>query len=888
MDLPELQRRVDKHVKLDLSPFYATYRAQGGDDIDGFLAFLGASRAVDPAVLKDLYGLTDVETPSVLDPAYRGTLLARWATSAPTLLGSPATMAATAAAKDAGLPVSDVRFQSISRIGEGAMGAVDIARDVYLRRKIALKTVRPEMAGQPTVFSRFLSEMQITAQLEHPNIVPVYALDVSADGSLGYAMKLVQGKDLAEIIDEARAKVEKGEPLGAEHSLDKRLEYFIKVCDALEYAHSKSVVHRDLKPANIMIGRHNEVYLMDWGIARPIGASGAGREMGFEPPAGPESSGPAGVNANDLRRTRVGDAIGTPPYMSPEQAMGKNDELDGKSDQYSMGLILQECVTLRTAVDGPSLDAVLLKAMQGIRDPVLVGNQPGALPREIDAIVRRATSRDPKDRYPSVGALADEVRRYLRGESVLALSEGPLRRTARFLGRHRMATLSLVLVLVVVGAAGTIGALVAGQRRIDAEHARELRVSQMVAESAIQTQNVDRDLTRYEAALAEFVGAAQIVLSSLPASDAPAFLDDSFGAKETAPPDFGPSKRYGRDVSVLAPATSLAAGVARGPNERLLRSLTLLGPGFRALLLASSDTDWHDMTLPAQRALLADVGVPAYRVTLGLREGVTLSFPGMAGRTPADPREASYLEVVKGKRGVVWGTPTVVDGESMLPATAAIHDDDGKVRGVALLEVSLSRLLARPTSAELDFVQSRSLVGRDGKVVAEDNKPGSQLPLPAEVAAAIAAGKSGSLVTVVNGRRYQYAFHPLSSVDWYYVAASELGHLVDSKEKIVNSDPRKAIAAPSPAPSSKPIAAPPQTAVAPAVPRAEVDAGQEAPADAGANGAADAGSPNPSLPPSRSGTWSTKPSAAPSDEPPAPPNPFEKWKFYERKKKKKP
>src|SRR5262249_48798385 len=153
----------------------------------------------------------------------------------------------------------------ISRIGEGAMGAIDIARDVYLRRKVALKTVLPEMAAHPEVFGRFLSEMQITAQLEHPNIVPVYTLDVGADGSLGYAMKLGQGKDLADILDEARAKVEKGQPLGEELALAKRLECFLKVCDALQYAHSKGIVHRDLKPANVMVGRHNEVYLMDWG-----------------------------------------------------------------------------------------------------------------------------------------------------------------------------------------------------------------------------------------------------------------------------------------------------------------------------------------------------------------------------------------------------------------------------------------------------------------------------------------------------------------------------------------------------------------------------------------------------------------------------------------------
>jgi hypothetical protein len=440
-----------------------------------------------------------------------------------------------------------------------------------------------------------------------------------------------------------------------------------------------------------------------------------------------------------------------------------------------------------------------------------------------------------------------------------------------------MATLTLLLAIGLVGAGGTIGALVAGQARIEAEHARELRVSQMAAESAIQTQLVDRDLTRYEAALAEFVGAAQIVLSKLPASDAAPYFEESFGARESAPPDFGPSKRYGREVSVLAPLTSVAAGSAREPLEPLLRSLTLLGPAFRALFLGSSGAEWRVMPPPAQRALIADVGVPAFRASLALREGVTLSFPGAARRPPDDPRESAYFKLAEGKAGVVWGTPSMVDGESILPASAALYDEGGAFRGVALLEVSLSRLLARPTSTELDYVQSRSLVGRDGKLMAEDNAPGGGVPLAPEVAAAIAAGKSGSLVAEVNGRRYRYAFHPLSSLDWYYVAAAEEGRVEKSKQKLATSDLRKVIAAPAPAPSPKSAPAPTSPVAARAAPLAGADAGQEAPSDAGAAALDDAGLPRTRLP----GPL-PKASATPGD---APPNPFDKWKAYERKKK---
>jgi serine/threonine-protein kinase len=860
MDLAELQRRVDRSTKLDLRPLYDAYRGRGGGDIEGFLAFLGAERAVDPSLLKEIHAMGDVETPTAHDSAYRGTLIAAWAKTA----ASPGRAALRGAddAPEVAVQSSDVRFQPISRLGEGAMGAIDIARDVYLRRKVALKTVLPDVASQPEVFDRFLAEMQITAQLEHPNIVPVYALDVREDGSLGYAMKLVQGQDLAALLDEARRLAEKGQPLPEQLTVEKRLDCFLKVCDALEYAHSKGIVHRDLKPGNIMIGRHNEVYLMDWGIARPMGAGRQALEAGFELPESGDMSSP------DVGRTRVGSAVGTPSYMSPEQAAGKNPELDGQSDQYAMGLILQECFTLRTAVDGATVQEVYTKALMAKRDPVPVGSTPGALPREIDAIVRKATRREPGDRYPSIRELAEDVRRYVRGEAVSVLPEGSLRRAGRWLARHRMATLTLLLGIGLVGAGGTIAALVAGQSRLDAEHARELRVSQMAAESAIQAQLVDRQLTRFEAALTEFVGAAQIVLSKLPASDAAPYFEASFAAKETAPPDLAPSPRYGRPLSVLAPLTALGAGVEREPLDGLLRSLGLLGPAFRALLLDSSGADWRALPAPEQRRLIVDAGVPAYRATLALRERVTLSFPGMAGRRPAGPREAELL--AEAPRGVVWGTPSMIDGEPILAASAPLHDERGAFRGVAVLEVALSRLLARPPSAELDYVQSRTLVGRDGKVMADGGKGTGDVPLAPEVAAAIAEGKSGTIVAEVNGRRYQYAFQPLTTVDWYYVSVGEVGKMMASKGKLVTSDPRKAVDAPVKAPRPQPSAPPP--VVAPATP----------PEDAGApvGEAADAGAAVRKLGPS------PKPSADPSGEAPLPPNPFDKWKVYERKPKK--
>jgi hypothetical protein len=365
------------------------------------------------------------------------------------------------------------------------------------------------------------------------------------------------------------------------------------------------------------------------------------------------------------------------------------------------------------------------------------------------------------------------------------------------------------------------------------------------------------------------------------------YFDETLVTRETAPPDFGPSKRYRRDVSVMVPVTSTAPAVAREPLDPLLRSLGLLAPAFRALAVGSAGEDWHTMSPAQQRALIADVGVPAFRASLELGEGVTLSFPAMAGRPPVDPREAPYFRNAEGKRGIVWGSPTVVDNESILAATAPVYDDRGVFRGVARLEVSLARLLARPKATELEYVQSRLLVGRNGKLMAEDNTAEGRAPLAPEVVAAIAAGKSGSLAADVNGRHYQYSYYPLASLDWYYVAASEVGHMLASKEPMVTSDPSNVVHPSSPAPSPKlVVGSAPARATSSALP-VEVDAG--APADAGSNGgdphtpgpagdARDAGVPLQG----RLGLGPLpKPSLVPRREPP---NPFEKWKVYERKK----
>ncbi|MCA9515518.1 MAG: protein kinase [Myxococcales bacterium] len=401
-------------------------------------------------------------------------------------------------------PGNDGRYELVGKLGAGGMGEVLAARDRGLRRLVAFKRLLPEAAANKAILGRFLSEAQITSQLDHPNVVPIYGLEVTESGSLAYAMKMIHGVELADIIKRARAAEADGRPVDEHEDLPARLEIFVKVCDAMAFAHDKGVLHRDLKPGNVMVGEHGAVYVVDWGIARLIGPAGAtwDKDGGVVLHAGDD-------DLADITRTRVGDALGTPVYMSPEQAKGDNDALDARSDVFTLGLILAELVTLERARTGGSLGEVLLAALEGRRAPVPHKTKHGRrVPGELAAIVDKATAPARDARYPTVDALADDVRRYLKGDAVLARPDSPLQKAARWLAKHRGAALALLFVLgVVVPAGGVIAGLLAHDARVETLHRREEALTTLVSAVAQRAAHLDAELHAYEGVAANAAGA---------------------------------------------------------------------------------------------------------------------------------------------------------------------------------------------------------------------------------------------------------------------------------------------------------------------------------------------------------------------------------------------
>lgn len=888
----QLRQRLGRHIQTDLQSLYERYVAEHpAEDVDGFVAHLVAAGHLDPAAVREIYAETEIEiAPAQAFPTPVGPPAA----TPPTLVSrSGGTRASAPPGPDAGTrpggevetviggftgpsgsastappPVQESRYAPIARLGQGAMGAIDVARDIHLRRRVALKTVLPAMAAHQALLDRFLAEMQITAQLEHPNIVPVYAIEVGADGALGYAMKLVHGKDLAQLLAEARDLVRAGTPLPSHLALDQRLAIFLEVCNALEYAHARGIVHRDLKPSNVMVGEHHEVYLMDWGIARPMGAGGQAIDAGIE--LAPTAGDPLAA------RTRVGSTVGTPAYMSPEQAAGRNHELDGRSDLYTMGLILQEIVTLAPAVRGKTLEEVLTKAREARRDPVGDGVVPGGMSRELEAIVRRATARSPADRYPSVRALADEVRRVMRDEPIEALPDGASRKVTRWVGRHRAKALALMLSIGLLGAVATIVTQRVGQARLDALHASEIRQSELEIESAIAAQRIDRKLTRYEVALARLAGAAQAALSSTASDAGTAYFVEDLHHGGGAPPDFAPSRRHGQPISVLAPVVGLAPGASRDEHGARARSLsTALAPAFREALLDTAGVRAHGISPAMQRAHIADTGTPALGARLVLASGLTLSFPASVGAAATDPGSDAAYQASVARPGVHWSSPVQRGATSVLPVSTAVYEGDA-LRGVVVLEIATDELLEDREPGELEYVQTHLLLGRDGTVRGERSRAGGRAPLSREVVDAVAAGKSGSVEYDGEGRRWMATYYSLTALDWSFVSIADMGRMLATTRALVSSDARAATSGAA-TPSASLAVAPPPPPAAPSSSAELVPSASAAPVSSAAPLAR--GGPVP-RPPAPVGATSAEPSAAPAAS--VPPNPFDKWDAYKK------
>jgi tetratricopeptide (TPR) repeat protein len=357
---------------------------------------------------------------------------------------------------------------------QGGVGQIWLARDASLGRDVALKELRPERAANPEAWARFLKEAQITGQLEHPGIVPIYELGrMSGNDQPFYTMRFVRGRTLTEAIRYYHERRQRGEAGALE--LRDLLRAFVGVCNAVAYAHSRRVIHRDLKPSNVVLGDFGEVMVLDWGLAKVMGGVEPGQQS-VHPPQIVELP-------TEMGETVAGQLLGTPAYMAPEQADGRPDLLDARTDVYGLGSILYELLTGQMPFTGASTADVLQRVRHEM--PVRPSRLVRPTPRPLEAICLKAIAKASADRYQSAEAVARDVDRWLADEPVEAYPDPLTVRVGRLLRRYRTAVVAAVVLLftitVTVSLAMVLLSQAYGERALALKEAKDKAVSEEVA-----------------------------------------------------------------------------------------------------------------------------------------------------------------------------------------------------------------------------------------------------------------------------------------------------------------------------------------------------------------------------------------------------------------------
>jgi eukaryotic-like serine/threonine-protein kinase len=791
MDVQRIRSALtpEQRAAIDVDAAWRSYRAAGGmEDGDAFQNWLAEQYplAFDPN--RTRVGVPAKEQPvevSMVMPSRFSTAAVSAADSeAPTVVSDRSfTPAAQSNEKSTAL-AAEFHYVIIGTAGKGGMGTVHIAKDTELLRRVALKQLNTDVESSLGARSRFLREAQITAQLDHPNIVPVYALEVAPGGMPAYTMKFVEGTTFHALLNEAREIFESGKQPDESRSLAARLEHFLKVCDAMAYAHDKGVIHRDLKPANLMLGRHNEVYVMDWGLCRVL------RQQDEAPPdksmvmSSPDVSGSAS-------ETQIGDVVGTPKYMSPEQAQGHNQQLDARSDQCALGLILYEMTTLNPPFEGRTAYEVLANAAIAKRRPVVhayLGKR--RIPRDLIAIIDRATAFSLTDRYASVADFAADIRRYLRGDAVLARADNLWQRMQRSVARNRQRVLTGILTLITLAALAIGGLLWQNQRQFNAERLREQRLLTLTSAVSDVSDSVQMRFLQLEGAMENLADSVGQILAHGQPSGQRYFLTADFADAARAPDDLQPSANHHGKISLHWPVWVIPPGADQDKAMLQVRKLTVLHQFMRdiylraARMIQGADVDFYT----GREVALTEDNSPLTAIMISLDDGITARFPGWDGLTEDyDARTRPWYKVALNKRGPQWGGSYSNSATHLveMPLSVPLWDGQGHFVGVVSAAFLPDMLVKSIFKVKAEAaVRAMYLLDREGHIVAstgnavaiEAVEPDAEItqifPSP-ELVKRIKAKQTGVLETTLRGKKVVIAYDEVSPFGWSVVAVAD-------------------------------------------------------------------------------------------------------------------
>ena len=594
------------------------------------------------------------------------------------------------------LDKSGRHYKLLKVIAEGGFGRIFLAEDLILGRLVVIKSLKESHLARAESVRKFISEAKLTSQLDHPSIVPLFSLDTDSADGLHLAMQLINGITLKEYLEQARGQ----EPVFGrryEHSLQPRLESFLKVCDAIEYCHSRGIVHCDLKPDNIMLGRHGEVYVMDWGIACPAGTD------------------------------RKGHLDGTPAYMAPETLL--NGTTDPKTDVFSLGMILNELVTLRSPVTGASAREVVEKITSGQFEPSRPRHSKQHISPALRAIIEKARAADPAERYPSAKELALDIRRYLFNEEVSARPDSLLQKLMRFMYRHRYATL---LTMAAILCASAVMALYGAKRQqslasgVTLEMLRRLKVQLMTERLATE---IGSRLLRIREQL-NGLATSQIIEQNAPDTSvdrSPFYLASDFAPDASnRPPDLVRIPFYAREVSFGNAAYFKPDDMPREKLAPLVKQLRTSRRQGLTLIFDSMDSgNLRNFTPKTLLERFRKSGALLRRITYLMNDGTALRYPGMY-ETKGDIR-CSWLERRKENAGTTLWSPPYQDssGHAVIACWMPLSRPDGTEAGLLGFELCYHKLILpilRQARAE-EFKISYYLTDNEGNLLYSSDDP---------------------------------------------------------------------------------------------------------------------------------------------------------------------
>jgi serine/threonine protein kinase len=304
----------------------------------------------------------------------------------------------------------ELRYEMQTKLGEGGMGEVHLCRDRRIGREVALKVIRSEHGARADLRKRFLREVRVQGQLEHPSVVPVYDLGRDPDRKSYFTMKRVRGQTMEQILSALR----RGEPEAVrQHTRFKLLTAFGTACLAVHFAHTRGVLHRDLKPGNVMLGDFGEVYVLDWGLAKVTGGTEAS-DADADPSSGPP--GDPAPRAEGPGLTATGVLMGTPGFMAPEQIRKEFGSMGPGVDIYALGAILFEILSLEPLHGKGTPNELMTSTLRGVDAEALMRRAERDVPPELVAIVSRATARNPENRYATAREMHEALERFMNGD----------------------------------------------------------------------------------------------------------------------------------------------------------------------------------------------------------------------------------------------------------------------------------------------------------------------------------------------------------------------------------------------------------------------------------------------------------------------------------------